>query len=247
MTSPGAALSDTLTHIGSIKKTSHTALSPTCLQRYLPQSLQRSLIPTVSAHVNSAITGHARIFVLHLGGVTSSCTQKPCLHFPALPLPSGFKLLDAENKAGDVQRQRKGEETGQGHTFVLVLPANDKERLSPPRWSTEILTRGITNSNLSALCFVVPLSSLQSQQLRQESVSRCLWSGRLRDSWRARKSALTSMTRGGNCYKRDVTCLSRQFALQQISMHKNTPEHAPATPDVLRPLSPPLFHQVSFR
>lgn len=68
MTSPGAALSDTLalTHICSIKKNSQTALSSTCLQRYLPQSLPRSLIPTVSAHVNRAITGHARIFVLRL-------------------------------------------------------------------------------------------------------------------------------------------------------------------------------------
>lgn len=46
-------------------RTSQTALSSTCLQHYLPQSLPRSLIPAVSAHVISVITRHACIFALH--------------------------------------------------------------------------------------------------------------------------------------------------------------------------------------
>lgn len=89
MTSPGASVSvcmspsvsdnpphsSTDTHSLYVR-TSQTALSSTCLQCYLPQSLPGSQIPTVSAHVNSKITGHAQTHICFaFERVISACTQ----------------------------------------------------------------------------------------------------------------------------------------------------------------------------
>lgn len=89
MTSPGATLSvctppsvsDALVHSRTEThspyfRTSQTAPSSTCLLSYLPPSLPGSQIPTVSAHVNSEITGHAHTHVCFaFKRVISLCTQ----------------------------------------------------------------------------------------------------------------------------------------------------------------------------
>lgn len=89
MTSPGATLSvctppsvsDALVHSRTDThspyfRTSQTAPSSTCLLSYLPPSLPGSQIPTVSAHVNSEITGHAHTHVCFaFKRVISLCTQ----------------------------------------------------------------------------------------------------------------------------------------------------------------------------
>lgn len=97
MTSSGAtvsvctseSVSDTHAHTHT-----QTALSSTCLQCYLPQSLPGSQIPTVSAHVNSKITGHAHthIFVLLLKGLYPSA-RKRYVH-----LPSSCSFFDKPRK-----------------------------------------------------------------------------------------------------------------------------------------------------
>lgn len=116
-----------------------------------------------------------------------------------------FEQLDLQKQSQRCSKTKKRRWT---HIF-RVFPANDKERparWSPLLWSTEVFTRVITNSSLSALSFVVPLSSLQSKQLRQESVSRCLWSGVCETVGVQVKSALTSLTRGKLSQKRGVNC-----------------------------------------
>lgn len=68
VTSPGATLSATLalTHVLSIEEPVRLHWPPPVSTiTHLAQSLPRSLIPTVSAHVVSAITRHACIFGLH--------------------------------------------------------------------------------------------------------------------------------------------------------------------------------------
>lgn len=127
MTSPGATVSvctsqpvsDTPAHSRNDAhslyfRTSQTALSSACLQRYLPQSLPGSQIPTVSAHVNSEITGHAHTHICFaFKRVISVCTQ--AIRSFSLPLPPLFFLrTNPENKAGEVQRQTGEKDTKRG-------------------------------------------------------------------------------------------------------------------------------------
>lgn len=77
-------------------RTRQTALSSTCLQCYLPQSLPGSQIPTVSAHVNSEITGHAHTHICFaFKRVISVCTQAIRSFSPPLVL---FFFLDKPRK-----------------------------------------------------------------------------------------------------------------------------------------------------
>ncbi len=137
MTSPGATVSvytsqsapDALTHscthththththtLSLYFRTSQTALSSTCLQCYLPQSLPGSQIPTVSAHVNSKITGHAHTHICFaFKRVISVCTQ-PIRSFSLLVFFFFFFFFwtNPENKAGGVQRQNREKDMKRG-------------------------------------------------------------------------------------------------------------------------------------
>lgn len=96
----------TLTH-SLYFRTSQTVLSSTCLQCYLPQSLPGSQIPTVSAHVNSKITGHAHTHICFaFKRVISVCTQP----IPSYPLLLFFFFLDKPRK-----QSRWGSKTQQRH------------------------------------------------------------------------------------------------------------------------------------
>lgn len=87
-------------------RTSQTALSSTCLQCYLPQSLPGSQIPTVSAHVNREITGHAHTHICFaFKRLISVCTQAICSFSPLFPPPPLF--FDKQSRWGS-KRQGKG-------------------------------------------------------------------------------------------------------------------------------------------
>lgn len=130
VTSPGATVSVCIsqtvltltyryTHTHLSFRTSQTALSSTCLQCYLPQSLPGSQIPTVSAHVNSEITGHTHTHICFaFKRVISVCTQAiPSFSPPASSSSSSFyffSFTNPENKAGEVQRQNREKDMKRG-------------------------------------------------------------------------------------------------------------------------------------
>lgn len=96
-------------------RTSQTALSSTCLQCYLAQSLPGSQIPTVSAHVNSEITGHAHTHICFaFKRVISVCTQNRYVHFLS---SSSFSRTNPENKAGEVQRRDREKDMKRGDVW----------------------------------------------------------------------------------------------------------------------------------
>lgn len=93
---------------------SDSTVPSTCLLSYLPPSLPGSQIPTVSAHVNSEITGHALTHVCFaFKRVISLCTQA-VLGFFFFFLPSFFSCCCiwtiAEKKQSQAGFKAKKEE-----------------------------------------------------------------------------------------------------------------------------------------
>lgn len=112
----------TLTHRHTLFQ---TPLSSTCLRCYLPQSLPGSQIPTVSAHVNSKITGHAHTHICFaFKRVISVCTQAICSFSPLLPPPPlVFFWQTKQVRFKDETEKRTRREavcSGDEHTVVWV-------------------------------------------------------------------------------------------------------------------------------
>lgn len=173
MTSPGATVSvytsQSLTHSHTHSlyfRNSQTALSSTCLQCYLPQSLPGSQIPTVSAHVNSKITGHAHTHICFaFKRVISVCTQAIRSFSPLLFF---FFFWGQTQKTKQVrfkdetEKRTRREETcrDDGHTLVVcfcIMTRGNSCFSAPflqsvwtsPQWSQ---TTSPTEAKVSQLC-----------------------------------------------------------------------------------------------
>lgn len=144
-------------------RTSQTALSSTCLQCYLAQSLPGSHIPTVSAHVNSKITGHAHTHICFaFKRVISICTQAIHSFSPELPPPPllfFFFFLGQTQKTKQVRfkdkaekRTRRVEMCGDdGHTLVVCVCVMTRGNSPFSQVSTDF-TSVITNLRLRSEC-----------------------------------------------------------------------------------------------
>lgn len=115
---------------------SDSTVPSTCLLSYLPPSLPGSQIPTVSAHVNSEITGHALTHVCFaFKRVISLCTQAVLglVFFPSFSL---FLLLHLDNsgkktKPSGLQSQERGDGGDDGRDIGGASVCNDKVVFSP--------------------------------------------------------------------------------------------------------------------
>ena len=133
--------SDTLTHSRTdahslYLRTSQTALSSTCLQFYLPQSLPGSQIPTVSAHVNSEITGHAHTHICFaFKRVISVCTRAIRSFSPPLVLFFfGQTQKTKQMRFKDTTETRTWREetcTDDGHALVCIMTRGKPVFFSP--------------------------------------------------------------------------------------------------------------------
>lgn len=88
---------------------SESTVPSTCLLSYLPPSLPGSQIPTVSAHVNSEITGHALTHVCFaFKRVISLCTQAVLGFFFFFFLPSFFSCCCIWTITGKKKQSQAG-------------------------------------------------------------------------------------------------------------------------------------------
>lgn len=182
MTSSGASMSvgtseyvrllrnqykDTCTHTHThTLQTSQTALSSTCLQRCPSRSLKGSQSPTLSAHVNCKITGHAQTHICCVFWKGNICLHASNTFIFLLIAPPLLFVTNPENKAGKVQRQNKGKEikTGDRSSWwtydigKLIISLTILRLLwTSPQW---LQTTSLTEVEVSwYLSFVLPLSS----------------------------------------------------------------------------------------
>lgn len=164
-------------------KTSQTAPSSTCLLSYLPPSLPGSQIPTVSAHVNSEITGHAHTHVCFaFKRVISLCTQAVLrvFFFCACVVGqcqktkrAGFKAKKTRTEVHEEMCRDDGRDIGgaslcndKGGGRVVFGPVS----LASAGPASVITNLSPNKSQLSSAAW----PELPSDQLRQESPSRCL-------------------------------------------------------------------------
>lgn len=156
---------DTCTHTHALQ-TSQTALSSTCLQRCPSRSLKGSQSPTLSAHVNCKITGHAQTHICCVFWKGNICLHASNTFIFLLIAPPLLFVTNPENKAGKVQRQNKGKEIKTGDRLSwwtydigkLIISLMILRLLwTSPQW---LQTTSLTEVEVSwYLSFVLPLSS----------------------------------------------------------------------------------------